>query len=169
MKLKALEIKDLEKIKQWRNEQMYILRQSKPLTMHNQVEWYKKISTDPNQRIFGIVDKFGDLIGYCGFVYIDWKNKHAEMSMVFKTKKATDMVLHKEAINLLLRIAFESLNLNKIYVEYYDLREEDYGIMIQDMGFHNDGILRQHNYEGGEYQNSNIYSILKKEWIKQQK
>ena len=160
MKLRQLNKSDLQKIMEWRNEQMLILRQYKPLTMYNQEQWWEKLSTDPHQIIFGIEDEPGDLIGYCGLVYIDWVNQRAEMSMIFKTIYSHDMEKHKEAIELLLEYAFEDINLNKITVEFFEARVGNYGLMIKEVGFVHEGTLREHTNLKTNY----IYSILKKEW-----
>ena len=84
VKFRSLESKDLIKLKEWRNENKVrkTTREYRLLSMINQKKWLEKLQMEnpPSSIMFGIVNNNKILIGVCGLTYIDWKNKHAEIS-----------------------------------------------------------------------------------------
>ena len=174
--LVPLEKEFLPKLKEWRNSQMNILRQLKPLTNYNQEKWYQQLSEDKKQVMFGIMicnEKQGmKFIGYCGFSGIDSKNNRAELSFLVDPDRTSNDELYKKdflsALYMLGRYGFEELNLNKIFTETFSFRKKHINI-LEDFGFHLDGVLREHHFTNGQYYDSLIHSILRLEWEKKQK
>ena len=84
--LRALEEKDLELLKKWRNDKKTRVhtREYRLLNMINQYEWFESIhkQNPPSSIMFGIQNQKSKLIGVCGLTYIDWKNRHAEISNI---------------------------------------------------------------------------------------
>ena len=78
--LVPIRLKDRYKIMQWRNEQMFHLRQKKELTVEDQDAYFKKIVSKlfdqdkPKQILFSLL-KDKECIGYGGLVHIDWDQK----------------------------------------------------------------------------------------------
>lgn len=70
-----------------------------------------------------------------------------------------------EAERLLLDYAFQTLKLHKIYG---DIREDNQGVvkLRKYLGYHFDGILREHYYNGSEYVNGVMVSLLEGEYWK---
>jgi RimJ/RimL family protein N-acetyltransferase len=71
----------------------------------------------------------------------------------------------KEAVNLILKFAFNKVNLNKVYLRTSE-RFKKAIVLYKKIGFIKEGILREHYYTNGVYENKIIYSILKKEFSK---
>lgn len=167
-----LEKPHLEKLREWRNAQMNVLRQWKPLTDHNQEKWFQEISEAVNQVVFSIVtfDKDGNerFIGYSGLVYIDHINKRAEISFLVDPERASKRGIYKEdftaALRALCEYGFNQLNLNKIFAETFEFRKYHIEI-LEKFGFKRDGVLREHQYVNGKYWDSIIHSILKSEFL----
>jgi len=134
---------DMIKIKDWRNEQITILRQKQPLSDTNQLQYYedtiKKSFTviEPEQILFSFLLN-GICIGYGGLVHIDWKNKKTELSFLNETKRSIDEKIFREDFNIFLRLIFEitfsELAFEKIVTEVYDIRENLIKI-LEDNGF----------------------------------
>ena len=86
-----LEKRHLEKLKEWRNTQMAILRQWKSLTDMDQEKWFEGISERKDEVLFSILvfEESGDerFIGYCGLVNIDYINRRGEVSF-FNPRKS---------------------------------------------------------------------------------
>ena len=162
---------DLADIKDWRNEQMDICRQWKPLTDYNQEEWWKELSTSDKQVIFAIKDSDGELIGYCGLVYIDYINRKAEFSIQISTERAIKNYIYREdfmaTAKMICEYGFKTLNLNKITTETFEFRKYQIKLLEQ-FGFQRDGMLRKNHYEQGKYYDSINHSILRKEYLKQE-
>ena len=77
-------------IMKWRNEQMYHLRQAKPLTIKDQDDYFENVvsklfeAEKPNQLLFSFL-KNGEFVGYGGLVHINWIDKNAEISFIMNT------------------------------------------------------------------------------------
>ena len=89
-KIVPIRYEDRLVIMKWRNEQMYHLRQDKPLTEKSQEEYFNGSIASlfdqekPNQILFSYILN-GNCIGYGGLVHINWIDKNAEVSFIMKT------------------------------------------------------------------------------------
>ena len=162
----------LPKLKDWRNSQMDVLRQWKPLTDLNQEKWFQEIIDDDTQIIFSIMepDKEDNLIfiGYCGITGIDFINKRGEISFLVNPVRVQDKKLYREdflsVLYMLCQYGFEEINLHKLFTETFAFRKDHIKI-LEDFGFHLDGILREHQFIKSQYHDSFIHSILYDEWL----
>ncbi|HIP36660.1 MAG TPA: GNAT family N-acetyltransferase [Crocinitomix sp.] len=135
-------------IMKWRNEQMYHLRQNKPLTIENQNQYFENIvlplfvQEKPNQILFSFL-KNNTLIGYGGLVHINWIDKSAEISFVMNTQLEKENFEKYWSIylGLIEKVAFESLNFNSIFTYAYNLRPKLYPILTNN-GFKLKEILK---------------------------
>ncbi len=163
---------DMECIRQWRNAQLDVLRQKKALTPNQQKIYFKNIvkplfsDKQPNQLLFSFI-KGTKLIGYGGLVHISWFDKRSEMSFLLDNSRAKNKKYYKEDmlsfISLIKTVCFDELCFNKLFVETYSFR--DYHISIlNEAGFIEEGRLRKHIFENGNYYDSIIHSILKEEY-----
>ena len=79
--------KDIQSIRKWRNEQLDVLRQKKPISVKEQSIYYNKIikksfqQKKPSIILFSFLFK-KKCIGYGGLVHINWKEKQAEVSFL---------------------------------------------------------------------------------------
>lgn len=162
---------DLSHIKDWRNSQMDVLRQWRPLSDWNQENWYRIVSEDDHQVIFSIKERNPDatpkLIGYCGITNIDYINRRGEISFLVDPSRGEDVDLYRldfsAVLNYLCWYGFDGLNLHKLFTETFDFRVSHINI-LEEFGMHKDGIIREHQYINGKYHNSVIHSILQTEW-----
>ena len=169
VKLRSLELNDLPKLRDWRNSKFIrkATREYRLLNMINQKKWFEKIQNEnpPISLMFGIQNNKNKLIGVCGLTYIDWKNKHAEISCYLnsvnwqKTKEARD------TIHIILKYGFEELNLHRIWAEIFSTAQENIALFNK-IGFVREGILRQKLWRDGKWWNSHIYSMLSSEFNK---
>ncbi|MCJ7435442.1 MAG: GNAT family N-acetyltransferase, partial [Anaerolineales bacterium] len=73
--------------------------------------------------------------------------------------------LGTEAMTLLLRIGFETLNLNRIFLRVY--ADNSRAVRsYEKAGFILEGTLRQAVYKKGRYEDLHIMSVLRSEWDK---
>ena len=119
----------------WRNEQIYHLRQTKPLTEDDQNNYFKNVVSklfdqeQPDQILFSFL-KNGECIGYGGLVHINWVDKNAEISFIMDTeleKKKFEMIW-SIYLSLIDEVAFYELKLHKVSTYAYDLRPNVYKI-----------------------------------------
>ena len=101
-------------------------------------------------------------LGQCTLMMIDTTARHAELAAVMCPKQQ-NQGLGSEGIRLMLRYAFEELNLHRIYLKVH---AENTGALrcYEKCGFVREGILRAHAYGGGKYHDVICMGILKEEW-----
>lgn len=154
-------------IMKWRNEQIYHLRQNKPLTIEDQENYFTNIVSSifeqekPSQILFSYLES-GKCVGYGGLVHINWIDKNAEVSFIMKTELENEY-FHKHWANyldLLEKVAFEDLKFHKIFVYAFDLRPHLY-VVLEDFGFIEDARLKEHCFFDNKYIDVVIHSKVK--------
>lgn len=163
--LTAIERSDLKQLMDWRNNTEFRkhFREYRELNMTMQEQWFQqKVLNDQNTIMFSIRRlNDNELLGCCGFVYINWVHRHADLSLYIGWN---DAYIDKEgyaedACRILLNYGFKELCLNKAWTEIYEFDEKKKGLYDK-FGFHQDGLLRQNYYYGGRWWNSRILSLL---------
>ncbi len=161
--LRSLEIDDLGILKKWRNDKITRnhTREYRLLNMINQKHWFETIHKDnpPKFLMFGVTDKRKKLVGVCGLTYIDWKNRHCEISIILYLKNWQKTKEAKETISLLINYGFGELNMRRLWVEIFDTIPENIKL-FESLNFHREGILRDKLWRQKKWHNSYIYSKL---------
>lgn len=153
-------------IMKWRNEQIYHLRQDRPLTGEDQDRYFSQVvaalfgQDAPGQLLFSYLED-DTCIGYGGLVHINWADKHAEISFIMDTELEKEHFSRHWNIylDLLERLAFAELGLHKIFTYAFDLRPHLYPI-FEAHGFSRDARLREHILYNGRYVDVIIHSKL---------
>lgn len=154
-------------IMKWRNEQIYHLRQNKPLTEEDQNRYFETVVSklfdqeNPTQILFSYLE--GDqCIGYGGLVHINWNDKNAEISFIMNTElEKNDFEENWSTyLRLIENVAFSELKLHKLYVYAFDLRSHLYQALLKNDYFL-DARLKDHCFFNGEAKDVVIYSKLK--------
>jgi RimJ/RimL family protein N-acetyltransferase len=151
-------------IMQWRNEQIYHLRQNKPLTIENQEHYFDTVvntlfdQKQPSQILFSYLEN-GLCIGYGGLVHVNWLDKNAEISFIINTDLERDGFQKHWWIFLKLieQVAFGDLKLHKITTYAFDLRPKLYPVLEQS-GFAKEAVLQQQCLFNGTYIDVVIHS-----------
>ena len=139
--LVPIRFEDRYEIMKWRNEQIYHLRQDKPLNNEAQDRYFDNTISQlfnqekPSQLLFSFL-RNGELIGYGGLVHINWIDKDSEISFIMNTK-SEKMHFYKYwniYLKLIEDVGFKELNFNKLYTYAYDLRPHLYEV-LEDFGY----------------------------------
>jgi RimJ/RimL family protein N-acetyltransferase len=154
-------------IMNWRNEQIYHLRQKKPLTFEDQEIYFDNVieklfnENQPNQILFSYLEK-GECIGYGGLVHINWIDKNAEISFVMNTalEKRYFKFHWRSFLQLIEQVAFYELNFHKIYTFAFDLRPHLYNVLGEN-GYKNEANLKEQCLFNGKYIDVVIHSKFK--------
>jgi RimJ/RimL family protein N-acetyltransferase len=112
--------------------------------------------------MFGII-KNKKLIGVTGLTYIDWKNRHAEISIYINKKNWQKTLDAKDTLFTIMKYGFGELNLHRLWVEIYETTTENI-ILFKKMKFVYEGTSRQKLWRNNKWWNSQFYSILSKEF-----
>ena len=168
-KIVPIRFEDRLDILKWRNEQVYHLRQDKPLTVENQEAYFSNVVSklfeqeQPNQLLFSFLE--GDrCIGYGGLVHINWIDKNAEISFIMNTSLEKELFKSHWTtyLKLIEKLAFDDLKLHKIFTYAFDIRPHLYPV-FENVGFTKDAVLKDHCYFDGEYKDVVIHSKIKME------
>ncbi|CAM3952014.1 MULTISPECIES: GNAT family N-acetyltransferase [Flavobacterium] len=140
-----------------RNSQLFHLRQTEPLTKEKQEQYFSTVISalfeveKPSQLLFSFFEN-NEFIGYGGLVHINWIDKNAEISFVMKTEleKEHFSKYWSNYLNLLEKIAFETLNFHKIFTYAFDLRPHLYET-LESCGFKEEARLKEHCFFNGKH------------------
>ncbi len=153
-------------IMKWRNEQLYHLRQAKPLTEDDQEYYFKNVVADlfekkrPGQLLFSYLEN-GKCIGYGGMVHINWVDQNAELSFIMDTS-LEPVHFHKhwqQFLELIEQVAFLELQLHKLFTYAFDIRPHLYGA-IEEKGYVKEAVLNDHCLINGAYKDVVIHSKI---------
>lgn len=159
-----IRLEDKYAIMKWRNEQVYHLRQNKPLTETDQDAYFENVVAKlfdqeyPNQILFSYLEG-GKCIGYGGLVHINWTDKNAEISFIMDTALETDFFsFHWQTyLGLIEKVAFEELKLHKIFTFAFALRSHLYEV-LENSGYEREARLKEHCLFEGNYIDVIIHS-----------
>lgn len=160
-----LRYEDRFSIMKWRNEQIYHLRQARPLTEEDQQRYFDNVvaklfdQQNPDQILFSYMER-GVCIGYGGLVHINWIDRNGEISFIMDTKlEAEHFAEHwSNYLTMLKAVAFDDLGLHKIYTYAFDLRPHLY-TMLEANGYKWEATLKEHCLFNGEYKDVVLHSL----------
>lgn len=157
-------------IMQWRNEQIYHLRQSQLLTKESQDKYFTNVVANlfekecPDQLLFSYLEN-KKCIGYGGLVHINWNDKNSELSFIMKTSKELQFNLHwTNFLKLIEYVVFEDLKFHKIFTYAFDLRPHLYKV-FEENGFQKEATLIEHCNFKDDYIDVVIHSKFNKDGI----
>ncbi|GAA4021502.1 hypothetical protein GCM10022409_01450 [Hymenobacter glaciei] len=160
---------DREDIREWRNAQIDILRQSSPLTAEAQDRYFREVvaplfeAEQPGQLLFSLLLE-EEFIGYGGLVHIDWPAGRAEISFLLETGRNAHIPTFKADfaayLHLLRQVAFEDLPLQKINTEAYDVRPYLTAVLEAE-GFVEEARLPRHVQVAGQLVDTVFHSCFR--------
>ena len=159
--LREIEEEDLNLIVKWRNNPEIIrgFFSYLPLSKVKQRKWYEKYLNDDTQQTFIIeLKKEKTPIGTVGLTNIDYKNQKAELGILID-RSYQNKGLGKEALNLLIKFAFDEMNIRKIKALVF--KENEPAIKLyKSCEFIEEGILKKEVYKNGEFKDVMIMALF---------
>lgn len=160
-----LRYEDRFSIMKWRNEQIYHLRQARPLTEDDQQRYFDNVvsklydNPKPDQILFSYLER-GICVGYGGLVHINWIDRNGEISFIMDTQlEAEHFSEHwSNYLTMLKAVAFDDLGLHKIYTYAFDLRPHLY-TMLEANGYKREATLKEHCLFNGKYKDVVLHSL----------
>jgi RimJ/RimL family protein N-acetyltransferase len=164
--LRAREDQDAEAFHRWFNdpEVTRFLGQPFPaISLSQQRAFIQNMNTDRDRRTYSIVLKDGTLIGNCELRAFSWSARSCELGIVIGEKQYWSQGYGGEAVGLLLRIAFDGLNMHKVWLSCAAYNERGLRAYRR-IGFREDGRLRDDRFIDGRYDDTIMMSMLATEW-----
>lgn len=166
--LRAFELTDLDKLNELRtDEDAYQHTGGNKFYTSKEYDrkWIEdKIFHNQNQAYLAIcLIESKELIGYTSITEIDFRNRIGHWSGINIDKNTAGKGFGTETGQLILKFAFEELNLNRLFS--YILESNKASLrMTEKLGFVKEGLIRSFVFKKNEYQNSHLVSILKEEY-----
>jgi [ribosomal protein S5]-alanine N-acetyltransferase len=116
---------------------------------------------------FQMLDKTShEIIGACGFHNWYLEHNRAELGYSMLKENYKRKGLMTEAVKAIIHYGFTTMNLHRIEALVGSDNKASLRI-IEKHNFKREGLLRQHYFVNGNYEDSIIYSLLKEEYINQ--
>jgi RimJ/RimL family protein N-acetyltransferase len=164
--LRALDREDAPRIAGWFNDPEVTRNTSRyrPLSVSEQVRLIDRMHENTDDLVVGIVLKATDaLIGQCGLHGVNDKNRRCTFFILIGDRSNWDQGYGSEATRLMLALAFDTLNLNRVQLDVFADNERAVRCYEQ-LGFRKEGVLRQHSFREGAYHDVLLMSMLRSEW-----
>jgi RimJ/RimL family protein N-acetyltransferase len=123
IKLRPIELDDLEQIRKWRQGKGYMLRTESDITAHSQQQWYENVVSNRDSKIkfWAIYKKeteiYFPLLGYCSLDF-DFINGQAELGLLIGDeyqKQGYGM----QVVDMLINKAFNEFRMHSVFFECY--------------------------------------------------
>ena len=163
IKFVAIERTHLKKLRDWRNELKDTFRQFRMFSMEDQERWFESLQHDPNRILYAVKDG-KKLIGVCGWVGIDWVNRHADLSIYVGTE-FINQGYGTQMLHELHRIAFMELNLETVRLEVFDFNPAK-NLYLR-VGYKEVGRYRSAHFYQGKYWDSILMDMTREDYLNQ--
>ena len=138
-----------------------------PLSMVEEENWFDQMMrSDAEQRPLAIEIREGEswqLAGNAGLFRLEWTNRSAEFGIFIGDKARWDKGHGTEVLQVILQHAFDTLNLNRIYLRVFATNTRARR-SYEKAGLVPEGTMRQAVFRHGQYIDVHIMSILRSEW-----
>ena len=169
IRLRAPERDDLPRFVAWLNDpevrqglSLYL-----PLSSSEEEKWFDSMLERPaSEHPLTIEVRQNDgwiPIGNCGFINIDWQNRLSEVGIFIGEKSYWNNGYGSEAMGMLLKHGFLTLNLNRIFLRVFENNPRAIRA-YEKTGFIHEGRQRQAEYQEGKYIDVLMMSVLRAEW-----
>lgn len=162
--LRAFEREDAERCYRWMNDPNIVrtLKSRYPIAFSNEVEWLERaMSPGPNERHFAVERKDDRThIGNASLHDIDWVSRTSWFGLFIGEPTAWNRGFGSDAIETLVRFAFDEMNLYKLRINVFDYNERAKHV-LQSRGFVQEGKLARDFYREGQWHDIVILSVFR--------
>ena len=172
IRLRAAEKSDIDTFCRWVNDPEVTenLMMVYPMSKVEEEHWFENMLQKPPSNHVLVIDirdeenpSIWRAIGTCQFIAIDWLNRFGEVGIMIGEKSLWNQGYGTEAMRLLIQHGFNTLNLNRVWLQVYSKNKR--GIRAYEKaGFVHEGVYRQAHFQHGRYFDVHLMSILREEW-----
>jgi RimJ/RimL family protein N-acetyltransferase len=162
--LRPVEERDLDLLACWRNDpdNRQFFFSTALIYPDGQKKWFDALIADRSRVLFIIENREGKPVGMIGLGKIDARNQECEGGPIVVAKEERQHGYAEEAIELLLKYAFEELNMNRFYCYCYPFNRVVE--LMKMFGFKEEGVLRQAVFTQGQFHDKILLALLREEW-----
>lgn len=163
--LREIEEKDLITINKWRNIPELISMLGAPFRYINfsvDKKWLDNYMDNRNTQVrCAIVSEESDIIlGIVSLTNIDQLNQSAEFHIMIGNEENQGKGMGTFAVKKMVEHAFNNLNLHRIELKVLE-RNNIAKHVYEKCGFNKEGTMKECVYKNGQFENMDIYAILK--------
>lgn len=151
--LRELKARDADLMLEWMNDPdiaNVFSKSFKNKTKEDVLEFISDSKNSVDSLHFAIVDPNDEYMGTISLKNIDYDNKNAEYAISMRSK-AHGTGLSYQATRDIIQVAFEKLNLNRIYLNVRESNSRAIGF-YRKFGFIEEGSFRNHIFNGNAYE-----------------
>jgi RimJ/RimL family protein N-acetyltransferase len=135
-----------------------------PMSVADEEEFIRRLSGRTDYLALGIALRDGDrLVGATGLHDLDARNRNAAFGISIGDKDSWGKGYGTDATRLMVRHAFFTLNLHRVWLYVYEYNERAQRV-YERIGFKVEGRLRQHTFRDGRYWDTVVMGVLRQEW-----
>ncbi len=170
MRLRAVERDDIPRFVRWLNDPettQYLLIYA-PISTVDEERWFERLPERQNNYVFAfeaLIDDQWIHLGNVGLHDIDWKNSNATFGIVMGEKQYWGQGYGTKATKLMLRFAFDTLNLHRVELEVFEFNPRAIRA-YEKAGFQREGTRRQSLFKDGRYWDAHRMAILSEEFVR---
>ncbi len=171
LRLRHVEREDLPRFVAWLNdpEVRQGLSGYLPLSMAEEEQWFEgMLKRPPDEQPF-VIEARKDAgwvpLGNCSVFAISWRHRSAELGIFLGEKSLWNQGYGTEAMGLLLRHGFHTLNLHRLYLRVHANNPRAIRA-YEKAGFVLEGREREAVFQDGKYQDGLRMAVLRHEWEK---
>jgi RimJ/RimL family protein N-acetyltransferase len=169
IRLRAPSREDIPLFLEWFNdpEVTLTLFVSLPISKDEEEKWFDDMLKSPLEQhplTIEVKQEGGwKPIGNISFMDIDWISRSAEVGIVIGEKDYWNKGYGSEAMQLMLKHGFETLNLHRIWLRVYGFNTRAIRA-YEKSGFVHEGRKREASFIQGKYHDVLVMSVLQPEW-----
>ena len=170
VRLTALTPNDLTTIAHWHQDaeflRLFDALPAYPKTEAALARWLEDAHKATDAFLFAIRSLEGDeLIGQIELDGILWTHRASWVSIAIGDPKHRGKGYGYEAMQLVLRFAFDELNLHRVQLTVFSYNESAIAL-YEKLGFQREGVYREHLQRDGRRYDMCLYGLLRHEWEK---
>lgn len=167
--LTALDPEHSETSRAWMNDpevNRWLLEGHIPISKPAEAAYYARVEASPSNYVYEIhVAEDGRYIGNCGLDGVDIRHGHAEIGIVIGETADQNKGFGRDAIRTLLTFGFGTLRLHRIEIRA-SAGNERAARLYRSIGFKDAGVLREHTFLDGAFEDEVVLDMLESEWRK---
>ena len=162
--LRAFEREDAERCYRWMNDPNIVrtLNARYHIAFQSELEWIERaMHTDVMERHFAIERKDDrSHIGNASIHDIDWVSRRGWFGLFIGEPTAWNRGFGGDAIQTLVRFAFDEMNLEKLSIRVFDYNDRAKHV-LETRGFVQEGCLKRDFYREGAFHDIVLYSVFR--------
>ena len=163
--LRGIEREDLPVLAEFHNDPALAetIEFSWPISLHQQAEFFERVSRDERSKRLCIEIPGQGVIGYTGFWGIHWIDRRATNGIII----GKDQQRHgygMDAIMTVLRVAFDNLGLHRVDAEIFEHNPASLRLYVEKCGFREEGRRREHVFHQGRFWDRILVGITAAEY-----